>query len=136
MHLLIDNIFLHSHTLEMLKRMDLEGCSMSKYIVYASNEVQAPLYMRTGTTLITLNDVRNRSMEFSPLIENDWPTAKLLGLDDSQFKAFRAGLTKEFSIIQGPPGTGKTYLGDLIILFFSVSRSKTISKLKLLNIFF
>ncbi|XP_067656401.1 NFX1-type zinc finger-containing protein 1-like [Haliotis asinina] len=40
-----------------------------------------------------------------------WPNAEDLGLNDSQYKAYKAALTEEFSIIQGPPGTGKTYVG-------------------------
>ncbi|KAK3084731.1 hypothetical protein FSP39_018075 [Pinctada imbricata] len=35
-------------------------------------------------------------------------------LNDSQYEAFKAALTQEFTLIQGPPGTGKTYLGLLI----------------------
>ena len=41
----------------------------------------------------------------------DWPTAKQLHLDDSQFRAVQMALTREFVITQGPPGTGKTYIG-------------------------
>ena len=40
-----------------------------------------------------------------------WPSARNLGLDNSQFKALQLALTKEFAVIQGPPGTGKTYIG-------------------------
>jgi len=40
-----------------------------------------------------------------------WPSAKDLGLDESQFKALQLALTKEFAVIQGPPGTGKTHIG-------------------------
>ena len=40
-----------------------------------------------------------------------WPTAEDLELDDSQYRALKMALTKEFAVIQGPPGTGKTYLG-------------------------
>ena len=40
-----------------------------------------------------------------------WPKPDVLGLNESQFMAFHAALTKEFAVIQGPPGTGKTYMG-------------------------
>lgn len=40
-----------------------------------------------------------------------WPSARDLGLDNSQFKALQLVLTNEFAVIQGPPGTGKTYIG-------------------------
>lgn len=44
-----------------------------------------------------------------------WPSAKQLGMDDSQHKALQMAITKEIAIIQGPPGTGKTYVGLKIV---------------------
>jgi hypothetical protein len=44
-----------------------------------------------------------------------WPKASVLGVDDSQYEAIKAALTKELVIIQGPPGTGKTYVGLRIV---------------------
>lgn len=41
----------------------------------------------------------------------DWPDSKILGFNESQMRAFKLALTKEFAVIQGPPGTGKTYVG-------------------------
>ncbi|XP_070575232.1 NFX1-type zinc finger-containing protein 1-like [Ptychodera flava] len=40
-----------------------------------------------------------------------WPTAEKLRLNESQLRALKTALTKEFAIIQGPPGTGKTHVG-------------------------
>ncbi|KAK7116809.1 NFX1-type zinc finger-containing protein 1-like [Littorina saxatilis] len=40
-----------------------------------------------------------------------WPSAKLLGLDKSQYEALKLALTHDVAMIQGPPGTGKTLLG-------------------------
>jgi hypothetical protein len=48
---------------------------------------------------------------------SSWPTAAQLGMDESQYAAFRAALTREISIIQGPPGTGKTFIGIQIAKF-------------------
>ncbi|KAI1298412.1 NFX1-type zinc finger-containing protein 1 [Halotydeus destructor] len=39
----------------------------------------------------------------------------LMDLDESQFEAFYAAMTKEFAVIQGPPGTGKSYIGLRIV---------------------
>lgn len=41
----------------------------------------------------------------------NWPDRKKLGFNESQMRAFKLALTKEFAVIQGPPGTGKTYVG-------------------------
>lgn len=40
----------------------------------------------------------------------EWPNLSNI-FDESQYSAFKMGLTQEFSTIQGPPGTGKTYIG-------------------------
>jgi hypothetical protein len=45
------------------------------------------------------------------LKDEEWPSAEELALDENQYRAFKAALTRQFCIIQGPPGTGKTYLG-------------------------
>lgn len=49
--------------------------------------------------------------KFRVLQANTWPTKEELGLNESQFEAYKLALTHEFAVIQGPPGTGKTYLG-------------------------
>ena len=41
----------------------------------------------------------------------NWPDRKSLGFNESQMRAFKLALTKQFAVIQGPPGTGKTYVG-------------------------
>ena len=41
----------------------------------------------------------------------NWPDRKSFGFNESQMRAFKLALTKEFAVIQGPPGTGKTYVG-------------------------
>ena len=41
----------------------------------------------------------------------NWPDRESLGLNESQMRAFKLALTKEFALIQGPPGTGKTFVG-------------------------
>ncbi|CAH1269061.1 ZNFX1 [Branchiostoma lanceolatum] len=51
-----------------------------------------------------------------PILRDDmWPSADALHLDESQYRAVKMALTKEFSVIQGPPGTGKTYIGLKIV---------------------
>ena len=82
---------------------------MAKFIVEASSDVQPPAYL--------LHENRHQLMvgnySCSPLADETWPSAENLGLDQRQFEAYKACLTKEFAIVQGPPGTGKTFLGWL-----------------------
>ena len=40
-----------------------------------------------------------------------WPDRESLGFNESQMRAFKLALTKQFAVIQGPPGTGKTFVG-------------------------
>ena len=46
------------------------------------------------------------------------PTAADMGLDTTQYDAFRHCLTSKLAIVQGPPGTGKTLLGLRLAEFF------------------
>lgn len=38
------------------------------------------------------------------LHDEQWPKKEYFGLDDFQFAAYKAALTKQFVVIQGPPG--------------------------------
>lgn len=38
------------------------------------------------------------------VLSNEWPERNLFGLDESQFAALKAAITKQLTIIQGPPG--------------------------------
>jgi superfamily II DNA or RNA helicase len=57
------------------------------------------------------DDVTFRLMNVSPYDLRTWPDGDVIGLNESQYKAFQSALQREFAVIQGPPGTGKTYLG-------------------------
>lgn len=87
--------------------MNENNFPMSKYIVYGEHESVIPKYMYKFEVLSILG----YSVEpvYSGL--DSWPSAKDLGLDNYQYRAFKKALTSEFCVIQGPPGTGKTFLG-------------------------
>ena len=61
--------------------------------------------------LMTDDDITSRLKNVSPYDLSTWPDGDVIGLNESQYKAFRSALQREFAVIQGPPGTGKTYLG-------------------------
>ena len=51
--------------------------------------------------------LKDESEEAQDVILTDydtWPSADELGMDESQYNAFQAALTREISVIQGPPG--------------------------------
>ncbi|XP_047991491.1 NFX1-type zinc finger-containing protein 1-like [Leguminivora glycinivorella] len=56
--------------------------------------------------------MRNEAeIKFTVLRDETWPSETELGLNKTQYEAYKLALTHEFAVIQGPPGTGKTYLG-------------------------
>ncbi|XP_015772028.1 PREDICTED: NFX1-type zinc finger-containing protein 1-like isoform X6 [Acropora digitifera] len=112
--------------LERLQNMSEREFPFKKYIVECKKELHPPCYLRKY-------DGDPVKYDFSPIIASNqggschrfgtsastvtvldlasWPSARNLGLDNSQFKALQLALTNEFAVIQGPPGTGKTYIG-------------------------
>jgi len=83
-------------SMEVLKNMYSHNFPMEKYIIKACNEIHYPNY--------------NGELS-EPYYYDDKTTKEELGLDRTQYTAFRAALTQELTIIQGPPGTGKTFIG-------------------------
>ncbi|XP_065342326.1 NFX1-type zinc finger-containing protein 1-like [Cloeon dipterum] len=94
----------------------------AKYIVDVQKEDHPPSYLLTShNRLLEAQVQEDRGVRFSiqgpqgnysllVLDESTWPTARQLGLDNSQYQALKAALTKELAVIQGPPGTGKTFM--------------------------
>lgn len=71
---------------------------MRRYIVEAQREGQPPAYLMIDPAVeYTMKPIFN----FPVLAPEFWPSAEELGLDDSQYQAFRFALTKEFVVIQG-----------------------------------
>lgn len=95
-------------SMEALKNINAHNFPMEKYIISASKIVDYPYYIDTlSEPLYSIDEFQ----KFHPLNDFEWPNKELLGLDEMQFRAFKAALTKEFTVIQGPPGTGKTFIG-------------------------
>ncbi|OCT76170.1 NFX1-type zinc finger-containing protein 1 [Xenopus laevis] len=122
----------YRHVLEGLKEMLDTEIPFQDYIVHCSTAICPPKYLAQNSTGYSLEKcLKNpnatqkqgifniygptHSNQFDVLNFNTWPTKEELGLDESQFEAFRMSLTRELSIVQGPPGTGKTYVGLKIV---------------------
>ncbi|XP_072949023.1 NFX1-type zinc finger-containing protein 1-like [Epargyreus clarus] len=86
-----------------------EHIAMSKYIVQVDSIPQHPVYLNENYIYNYRNS--DTDYEFNVLNESTWPTSDEMGLNESQYEAYRLALTHEFAVIQGPPGTGKTFLG-------------------------
>lgn len=95
-------------SMEVLKTIKNHNFPMEKYIISACNKIDYPQYIDTIRDFYYYID---DLCKFCLLDNDNWPTKDELGLDVMQYRAFKAALTHEFTIIQGPPGTGKTFLG-------------------------
>ncbi|XP_063233033.1 NFX1-type zinc finger-containing protein 1-like isoform X1 [Bacillus rossius redtenbacheri] len=94
------------HVMKALQNMTENSFPMSQYIVQVQPRSAPPAYLRARHPVYEVGGYR-----FPVLDEQLWPSSSQLKLDDSQYRAFKSALTKEFVVIQGPPGTGKTFLG-------------------------
>ncbi|XP_078608442.1 LOW QUALITY PROTEIN: NFX1-type zinc finger-containing protein 1-like [Branchiostoma floridae x Branchiostoma japonicum] len=119
----------YRHVLKGLQEVRKYSMPFIKYIVDCdcANGVDPPAYLRgrgrfgdvtydLSVVVEKLNSRRHLQVREVPILQDDlWPSAEDLGFDESQYSAFKLGLTKEFAVIQGPPGTGKTHIGLKII---------------------
>ncbi|XP_038052474.1 NFX1-type zinc finger-containing protein 1-like [Patiria miniata] len=124
----------YRHVLKGLQQMNEKNFPFKKYIVDVASKVEPPAYLQDDEEVTydlrplvqgpveqldfqdpqTVKDIVNAS--YVPILDpGNWPSAKILHLDDSQLTSLQTALTKEFAIIQGPPGTGKTYIGLKIV---------------------
>ena len=95
------------YVLKALQSMSEESFPMEKYIIRAQMSDVPPKYLCSeGGVLLDIDGHAVHALE-----DSSWPGPLELGLDVSQFRAFKSALTKEFVVVQGPPGTGKTFLG-------------------------
>ncbi|KAK3914768.1 NFX1-type zinc finger-containing protein 1 [Frankliniella fusca] len=110
----------YSHVLEALKNFDAVNFPLKKYIVEGQNSVELPGYLQEHVDIpYVLSpkeengiDLMNEESSLKVnLVSASWPSPSDLGLDESQYEAFKGALTQKVMLIQGPPGTGKTFLG-------------------------
>ncbi|XP_062594415.1 NFX1-type zinc finger-containing protein 1-like [Saccostrea cucullata] len=102
---------------EVGDEMPLQSC-----IVHCKPNAKPPKYLIKGGTVLPydfsplLKTQRRPKVYNCPVLStNRWPSARDIGMDDSQHKALQMAITREIAIIQGPPGTGKTYVGLKIV---------------------
>ncbi|XP_028173495.1 NFX1-type zinc finger-containing protein 1-like isoform X1 [Ostrinia furnacalis] len=100
------------HVLKALQDPNFaQHVAMSKYVVKVDPIPYPPKYLQLKDSIYEVETQLSLSTKFRVLQENTWPTQEDLGLNESQYEAYKLALTHEFAVIQGPPGTGKTYLG-------------------------
>ncbi|CAG0916689.1 unnamed protein product [Notodromas monacha] len=103
----------YRHVLHSLQNIPLERYPLKEHIVDLERNMFLPQYMedyRGQEAGIFLLTGEGRQLYGNPFTDQ-WPKPEELGLDEAQFRAFKAGLSHKFALIQGPPGTGKTFIG-------------------------
>lgn len=93
----------------MLKSFNIDNFPLQQYILYVNDEGTRPThpsYVNEESNFMIPNgfiddDYDDVKVE---LLSNHWPDKEDLNMDESQYDAFRAALTKKMVVIQGPPG--------------------------------
>ncbi|XP_059472573.1 NFX1-type zinc finger-containing protein 1-like [Neocloeon triangulifer] len=97
--------------LRSLKRLSSWNFPFPEYFIDVEIHDDPPRYLLENEPNVQIEiEGAKRSHQVTILNEATWPSAHQLGLDDSQYEALKAALTKELAVIQGPPGTGKTFM--------------------------
>ncbi|EDS36543.1 NFX1-type zinc finger-containing protein 1 [Culex quinquefasciatus] len=102
----------YHHVFNVLKNLRADTFPLKSYIVDTQPQQQSPDYVsRDRRALFT-----HRGQQFNAKVPSEWPESGApIGLNPSQYNAFKLALTRKFALIQGPPGTGKTFIGQEII---------------------
>lgn len=99
----------YRHNLKVLQKFGEGNFPLSKYIVDVNKDISPPSYLANGTVYEISNglpesDPEAETFSVDVLNKDEWPPREEFHLDESQYEAFRAALTKQMVVIQGPPG--------------------------------
>lgn len=102
----------YQHVFNVLRGMKTDTFPMKPYIVDSQSQHQYPGYIGRERTAM----FGHKGQKFNVKVPSEWPeSGSPIGLNPSQYKAFKLALTHKFALIQGAPGTGKTYIGQEIV---------------------
>lgn len=93
----------------MLQEFGTENFPLEKYIVNVDKDILPPSYLSPASVYVISNGLPETDPEakmslVEPMSNQEWPPRADFNLDESQYDAFRAALTKQMVVIQGPPG--------------------------------
>lgn len=94
----------------MLQEFGVGNFPLEKYIVNVDKDILPPSYLSDDCTYNISNGLPESEAEaeistVKIFSDKEWPACENFNLDESQYDAFRAALTKQLVVIQGPPGT-------------------------------
>ncbi|XP_055532191.1 NFX1-type zinc finger-containing protein 1-like [Wyeomyia smithii] len=102
----------YHHVFNVMKNLRSENFPLKSYIVDSHPQQQYPEYIARDRKAL----FSHKGQQYNIKVPSEWPeTGFPIGLNPSQYKAFKLALTHKFALIQGPPGTGKTFIGQEIV---------------------
>lgn len=95
--------------LKVLQEFGKDNFPLERYIVHVNRDISPPSYLPKDAVYEISNGLSAiipaaNTHSVKILDFQQWPSREQLQLDESQYEAFRAALTKQIVIIQGPPG--------------------------------
>lgn len=99
----------YRHNLKVLQELNGENFPFKRYLVDLDENVLPPSYLTNNPNYTISNGLpasnpESKNFPINILSEETWPTPEDLHMDQSQYDAYFAALTKQLAIIQGPPG--------------------------------
>lgn len=99
----------YRHNLKVLQEFDPENFPLEKYIVSVDKDISPPSYLTNNSAYLISNglpdtDPNAKKSLVKVMHQQEWPPREDFNLNESQYYAFRAALTKQMVVIQGPPG--------------------------------
>lgn len=95
--------------MKVLQEFGKRNFPLEKYIVDMNKAITPPSYLAPDSVYLLSNglpdthpDAKMSAVEM--LSDQEWPPREDFKLDESQYEAFRAALSKQLVVIQGPPG--------------------------------
>lgn len=90
----------------MLQQFNKDNFPFERYIVDLNKEILPPPYISEERVYDISVDLTGAESEKIPvqILRKEWPSCVDLNMDESQYEAFQAALTKQMVVIQGPPG--------------------------------
>lgn len=97
------------YNLKVLQEFDPKNFPFEKYIVSVDKDISPPPYLTNDSTYVISNglletDPDAKIFQVEVMHRQKWPSHADLNLDESQYGALRAAITKQLVVIQGPPG--------------------------------
>lgn len=130
--LIVFRLQAYRHNLKVLQEFGSRNFPLEKYIVNVNKQISPPSYLDDHSVYLLNNGVAETDPEHKKSVvrmlgDHEWPPREDFKLDESQYQAFRAALTKQMVVIQGPPG--KIHRSHLPFEFASVDDFLSIQEL-------